>query len=56
MSFLATFFKEKTKILPTFFQTQNLKQGYTRLFFWSKIEGVLFLLIFEGVFTKNQYF
>jgi hypothetical protein len=32
MSFLATFFMKKTGFLSIFFQTQNMKRGYTRLF------------------------
>ena len=32
MSFLATFFMEKTGFLSIFFQIQNSKRGYTRLF------------------------
>ena len=50
------FFVEKIRFLSIFFfQIQNLERGYTGLF-KNKIKGILFLRIFEDIFTKNQYF
>ena len=55
MSFIATFFVEKKKFPLVFSQIWNLGRGYIGLLFYDKTENILYLCIFEDIFTKNEY-
>ena len=55
MKFIATFFVEKTGFLSIFFQIQNLKRGYTRLFGKQNQEYSIFTH-FRGYLDKKLIF